>query len=46
MRYDLHNPGGNATPIQSSSTTDAKAEIDYWVGRGLPKDKAVLGRAL
>jgi len=39
MAYDLHNPGGNATPIQSSSTTDAKAEIDYWVGRGLPKTK-------
>ncbi len=43
MAYDLHNPGGNATPIQSSSMSDAKAEIDYWVGRGLDKDKAVLG---
>jgi chitinase len=43
MAYDLHNPGGSATPIQSSSTSDAKAEIDYWVGRGLSKDKAVLG---
>jgi chitinase len=43
MAYDLHNPGGSATPIQSSSPTDAKAEIDYWVGRGLSKDKAVLG---
>jgi chitinase len=43
MAYDLHNPGGSGTPIQSSSLTDAKAEIDYWVGRGLSKDKAVLG---
>jgi chitinase len=43
MAYDLHNPGGNATPIQSSSVTDAKAEIDYWVGRGLAKEKAVFG---
>ncbi|HEY3668307.1 MAG TPA: glycosyl hydrolase family 18 protein [Polyangiaceae bacterium] len=43
MAYDLHNPGGSATPIQSSSMADAKAEIDYWVGRGLPKEKAVFG---
>jgi len=43
MAYDLHNPGGSATPIQSSSMTDAKAEIDYWVGRGVGKDKAVFG---
>jgi chitinase len=43
MAYDLHNPGGNATPIQSSSMPDSKTEIDYWVGRGLAKEKAVLG---
>ncbi|HWZ92871.1 MAG TPA: glycosyl hydrolase family 18 protein [Polyangiaceae bacterium] len=43
MAYDLHNPGGSATPIQSSSLADAKAEIDYWVGRGVGKDKAVFG---
>jgi chitinase len=43
MAYDLHNPGGNATPVQSSSVTDSKAEIDYWVGRGLAKEKAVFG---
>ncbi len=43
MAYDLHNPGGSATPVQSSSMTDAKAEIDYWVGRGVSKDKAVFG---
>jgi chitinase len=43
MAYDLHNPGGSAAPIQSSSVDDATAEIDYWVGRGLPKEKAVFG---
>lgn len=43
MAYDLHNPGGSATPVQSSSLADAKAEIDYWVGRGVSKDKAVFG---
>ena len=43
MAYDLHNPGGNAAPIQSSSMTDAKAEIEYWIGRGLAKEKAVFG---
>jgi GH18 family chitinase len=43
MAYDLHNPGGNAAPVQSSSVTDSKAEIDYWVGRGLAKEKAIFG---
>lgn len=43
MAYDLHNPGGNSPPIQSSSMADSKAEIDYWVNRGLPKAKAVFG---
>ncbi len=43
MAYDLHNPGGNATPVQSSSLADAKTEVDYWIGRGLSKDKAVFG---
>jgi spore germination protein YaaH len=43
MAYDLHNPGGNPTPIQSSSLSDAQAELDYWVGRGLAKEKAVFG---
>jgi chitinase len=43
MAYDLHNPGGSATPIQSSSMADAKAEVDYWIGRGVSKDKAVFG---
>ncbi len=43
MAYDLHNPAGQATPVQGSSLADSKVEIDYWVGRGLSKDKAVLG---
>lgn len=43
MAYDLHNPGGSAQPVQSSSVAESKAEVDYWVNRGLPKDKAVFG---
>ena len=43
MAYDLHNPAGKATPVQGSSLADSKVEIDYWVGRGLSKDKVVLG---
>jgi chitinase len=43
MAYDLHNPGGDATPVQSSSLADAQAEVDYWIGRGVSKDKAVFG---
>lgn len=43
MAYDLHNPGGTAQPVQSSSIEESKAEVDYWVGRGLAKDKAVFG---
>jgi GH18 family chitinase len=43
MAYDLHNPQGTTTPVQSSSVQDATAEVDYWVGRGLAKNKAVFG---
>ena len=43
MAYDLHNPGGSATPVQSSSIEEATKEVDYWVGRGLAKTKAVFG---
>jgi GH18 family chitinase len=43
MAYDLHNPGGTTPPVQSSSMEDSKKEIDYWVGRGLAKEKAVFG---
>ena len=43
MAYDLHNPGGQTGPVQSSSMADSQAEIEYWVGRGLSKQKAVFG---
>jgi len=43
MAYDLHNPGGSAQPVQSSSVAEATQEVEYWVGRGLAKDKAVYG---
>jgi GH18 family chitinase len=43
MAYDLHNPGGSAQPVQSSSVAEATQEVDYWVGRGLAKSKAVYG---
>lgn len=43
MAYDLHNPAGTTVPVQGSSVADSKAEIDYWIGRGLSKEKAVLG---
>ncbi len=43
MAYDLHNPGGNAAPVQSSSMADSTAELQYFIGRGLSKDKAVFG---
>ncbi len=43
MAYDLHNPGGATQPVQSSSIADATKEVDYWVGRGLAKSKAVFG---
>ncbi len=43
MAYDLHNPGGSSQPVQSSSLAESQAEVDYWVNRGLPKNKAVFG---
>jgi spore germination protein YaaH len=43
MAYDLHNPGGSASPVQSSSLAESTAEVDYWVNRGLAKSKAVYG---
>lgn len=43
MAYDLHNPAGSAQPVQSSSIAEATQEVDYWVGRGLAKSKAVFG---
>jgi spore germination protein YaaH len=43
MAYDLHNPYGSTQPLQSASIEDAKAEVDYWVNKGLAKEKAVFG---
>ena len=43
MAYDLHNPGGATQAVQSSSIADATAEVEYWLGRGLAKNKAVFG---
>jgi spore germination protein YaaH len=43
MAYDLHNPGGSTQPVQSSSIEEATQEVEYWVKRGLAKDKAVFG---
>ena len=43
MAYDLHNPGGATQPLQSASIADATKEVEYWVGRGLAKSKAVFG---
>jgi chitinase len=43
MAYDLHNPGGSAQPVQSSSIEEATAEVEYWTNRGLAKNKAVFG---
>lgn len=43
MAYDLHNPGGSTTPVQSASLEDATKEVDWWVNKGLAKDKAVYG---
>jgi chitinase len=43
MAYDLHNPGGSTQPLQSSSIEEATQEVEYWVKRGLAKDKAVFG---
>jgi len=43
MAYDLHNPGGSAQPVQSSSIAESTAEVEYWIGRGLAKNKAVFG---
>lgn len=43
MAYDLHNPAGAAQPVQPSSIAEATAEVEYWVKRGLAKDKAVFG---
>lgn len=43
MAYDLHNPGGSMQAVQSASVEESTAEVEYWVKRGLAKNKAVYG---
>jgi GH18 family chitinase len=43
MAYDGAGPWNPEAPGQHSSLNFAKEAVAYWTGRGLPKDKAVLG---
>jgi GH18 family chitinase len=43
MAYDATGPWNPSNPGQHSSYNFAISSLDYWVGRGLPKSKAVLG---
>ncbi|RNI28669.1 glycosyl hydrolase family 18 protein [Rufibacter latericius] len=43
MAYDETGPWAPNRPGQHSSFEFAKACLDNWIGRGLPKEKAVLG---
>ncbi|MES2462966.1 MAG: glycosyl hydrolase family 18 protein, partial [Armatimonadota bacterium] len=43
MAYDGTGPWDKNRPGQHSSLEFAQSNVDYWVGRGLPKSKAVLG---
>lgn len=43
MAYDATGPWDTSNPGQHSSYDFARANVDYWVGRGLAKNKAVLG---
>jgi len=43
MAYDATGPWEPKVPGQHSSVEFAKASIIYWLDRGLPKSKAVLG---
>jgi GH18 family chitinase len=43
MAYDGTGPWDPKRPGQHSSMDYAKSNVAYWVGRGLPKSKAVLG---
>ncbi len=43
MAYDLHNPFAATEPVQSASIDEATAEVEYWIGRGLSREKAVFG---
>ena len=43
MAYDATGPWNPNAPGQHSSIEFAKSSVAYWLGRGLPKSKAVLG---
>jgi len=43
MAYDGSGPWNPAAPGQHSSMELARSSVAYWLGRGLPKAKAVLG---
>ncbi|HWD40889.1 MAG TPA: glycosyl hydrolase family 18 protein [Fimbriimonas sp.] len=43
MAYDGTGPWNKDRPGQHSSMEYTKANVDYWVGRGLPKSKTVVG---
>lgn len=43
MAYDATGPWRPQEPGQHSSLEFAKANVRYWLGRGLPKSKTVLG---
>ena len=43
MAYDATGPWDPSNPGQHSSYDFARSNVDYWVGRGLAKSKAVLG---
>ncbi len=43
MAYDAAGPWDPKSPGQHSSMQFAKENVAYWLGRGLPRSKAVLG---
>ncbi len=43
MAYDATGPWNPSSPGQHSSLEYAKSNLQYWLNRGLPKSKAVLG---
>ena len=43
MAYDAAGPWDPKSPGQHSSLEFAKSNVAYWLGRGLPRSKAVLG---
>jgi GH18 family chitinase len=43
MAYDATGPWDRKSPGQHSSMEFAQDNVEYWIGRGLPKEKAVLG---